>query len=220
MFFNGAIAGIYMARGLTNDSQDFNRRWEQSMRYGHEIAKMALSLNLTQAQIKQNKLLYDEEEIKRETEIAEKNGGEYTLWCEGWTPVDETEVKPFFNIRMKEIRVPVTNPFILMAGKLKMANYEVIKAENGYEISTEVGYMEFGDSLKAVTAPGEICPDIIYGGTSLTASAHESFFSSSSAITHVRKVPKSLPPTPRVISPASEIALRYSGILAFITSTS
>lgn len=70
--FNGAIAGIYMARGLTNDSQDFNRRWEQSMRYGHEIAKMALSLNLTQAQIKQNKLLYDEEEIKRETEIAEK----------------------------------------------------------------------------------------------------------------------------------------------------
>lgn len=170
MFFNGAIAGIYMARGLTNDSQDFNRRWEQSMRYGHEIAKMALSLNLTQAQIKQNKLLYDEEEIKRETEIAEKNGGEYTLWCEGWTPVDETEVKPFFNIRMKEIRVPVTNPFILMAGKLKMANYEVIKAENGYEISTEVGYMEFGDSLKAVTAPGEICPDIIYGGTSLTAS--------------------------------------------------
>ena len=71
---------------------------------------------------------------------------------------------------MKEIRVPVTNPFILMAGKLKMANYEVIKAVNGYEISTEVGYMEFGDSLKAVTAPGEICPDIIYGGTSLTAS--------------------------------------------------
>lgn len=72
MFFNGAIAGIYMARGLTNDSQDFNQRWEQSMRYGHEIAKMALSLNLTEAQIKQNKLLYDEEEIKRETEIAEK----------------------------------------------------------------------------------------------------------------------------------------------------
>lgn len=169
MFFNGAIAGIYMSRGATNDSQDFNRRWEQSMRYGHEIAKMALSLNLTQTQIKQNKLLYDEEAIRRETEIAEKNGGEYTLWCEGWTPVDDAEVKPFFNIRMKEVRVPVTNPFILMAGKLKMANYEVIKTADGYEISTEVGYMEFGDSLKAVTAPGEICPDIIYGGTSLTA---------------------------------------------------
>lgn len=169
MFFNGAIAGIYMSRGATNDSQDFNRRWEQSMRYGHEIAKMALSLNLTQAQIKQNKLLYDEEEIRRETEIAEKNGGEYTLWCEDWTPVADTEIKPFFNIRMNEVRVPVTNPFILMAGKLKMANYEVIKTADGYEISTEVGYMEFGDSLKAVTAPGEICPDIIYGGTSLTA---------------------------------------------------
>ena len=169
MFFNGAIAGIYMARGATNDSQDFNRRWEQSMRYGHEIAKMALSLNLTEAQIKQNKLLYDEDEIRRETEIAEKNGGEYTLWCKDWTPVADTEIKPFFNIRLKEVRVPVTNPFILMAGKLKMANYEVIKTTDGYEISTEIGYMEFGDSLKAVTAPGEICPDIIYGGTSLTA---------------------------------------------------
>lgn len=169
MFFNGAIAGIYMARGLTNDSQNFNRRWEQSMRYGHEIAKIALSLNLTEAEIKKDSLLFNEDEVAREREIAEQNGGEYTLWCEGWTPVEDIEVEPYFNIRMTEVRVPVTNPFILMAGKLKMANYEVIKTEVGYEIVTEVGYLEFGSSVKAVTSPGEICPDIIYGGTSLTA---------------------------------------------------
>lgn len=169
MFINGAIAGIYMSRGASNDSQTLEKRYMQSQRYGEELGRMALSMTLTKEEIMQNKLLYDKDVIAAEMAEAEANGGTYTLWCENWTPVEETEVKPFFNITLKQVCIPVTNPFIRVAGKLNLANYTVLKVDNGYEICTEIGYVQFGDSLKAVMMPGEICQDIVYGGTSLTA---------------------------------------------------
>lgn len=170
MFFNGAIAGIYMARGESNDNQTFTHRSQQSARYGRELGKMALAINMTLDEIKQNKVLYDEEEIARETAIAEENGGGYTLWCENWTPVKSEVVEPIFNIVIKPVYIPVTNPFIILAGKLNLANYKVITAEHhSYEICTEVGYLEIGKQVKAVMMPGEVIQDLIVGGTSLTA---------------------------------------------------
>lgn len=170
MFFNGAIAGIYMARGLTNDGQNLGHRAEQSERYGNELGKIALSLNLTLDEIKKNPVLYNEETIAEETKICEENGEEYTLWCENWTPVKAEKVEPVFNIVLKEVYVPVSNPIILLAGKLNLANYAVIRTEkNTYEICTEIGYLEIGKQVKAVMMPGEICPDLVVGGTSLTA---------------------------------------------------
>lgn len=168
MFINGAIAGIYMSRGATNDSQTLEKRYMQSERYGVELGKMALALTMTKEEIMKDKLLYDEEVIAAETTEAEANGGTYTLWCENWTPVEETVVEPFFNIVIKQVYVPVTNPFIQLAGKLNLANYAVLKTGCGYEICTELGYVEFGNSLKAVMMPGEVCQDLICGGTSLT----------------------------------------------------
>lgn len=169
MFINGAIAGIYMSRGATNDSQDLEKRYMQSERYGVEIGKMALAMTMTKEEIMSDPILYDEDVIAAEMAEAEANGGTYTLWCENWEPVEETVVEPYFNIILKQVYVPVTNPFIQLAGKLNLANYSVLKTGCGYEICTEIGYVEFGDSLKAVMMPGEICQDIVYGGTSLTA---------------------------------------------------
>lgn len=170
MFFNGAICGIYFGRGLTNDSQDMTYRWEQSRRYGYEIAKMTLAMNKTLDEIKADPQLYDEELIAAEMAVAEKNGGGYTLWCDGWTPVEETEVEPFFNIRLGTAEVPVTNNLIKMAGKLNLANYSVIKCGLGkYKINVEIGYIEFGNQLKVCMVPGEFCSDLIAGGNSLTA---------------------------------------------------
>lgn len=170
MFINGAIAGIYMSRGASNDSQDLEKRYMQSERYGVEIGKMALAMTMTKEEIMRNPVLYNEKVIAEETAEAEKNGGQYTLWCENWTPVEETKVEPYFNIVIKQVNVPVTNPFIKLAGKLNLANYTVLKAGfKKYEICTEIGYVEFGNSLKAVMMPGEICQDLVYGGTSLTA---------------------------------------------------
>ncbi len=173
MFFNGAIAGIYIARGATNDSQPDYWRAEQSARYGREMAKIALAMTMTLDEIKTGDLkdiLYNEEVINKEMAYVEENGGEYTLWCENWEPVEEVDVDPIFNIVIKEVFVPVTNPFIILAGKLNLANYKVLKAGfKKYEICTEVGYVEFGRQLKAVMMPGEVVQDLVVGGTSLTA---------------------------------------------------
>lgn len=171
MFFNGAICGIYMGRGLTNDSQPSTYRYEQSQRYGYEMAKIALSLTKTEEEIKADAGLYDQNVIDSEIAYVNENGGDYTLWCENWTPVEEVEVEPYFNIKLSTVMIPVTNSLIKMAGKLNLANYSVIKSKGfgKYKINVEIGYIEFGRQLKVCMVPGEFCADLIKGGTSLTA---------------------------------------------------
>ena len=170
MFFNGAICGIYFGRGKTNDNQSMTYRWEQSRRYGYEIAKMTLGMTKTKEEIMADPDLYDQVLIDKEMAEAEANGGGYTLWCEDWQPVTETAVEPFFNVRLSTVMVPVTNPLIQLAGKLNLANYTVIKQGlMKYAINVEIGYLEFGRQLKVCMVPGELCADLIAGGSSTTA---------------------------------------------------
>lgn len=51
MFFQGAIAGIYMSRSVTGDNVETQQRVEESQRYGYEIARIALSLTKTEEEI-------------------------------------------------------------------------------------------------------------------------------------------------------------------------
>ena len=170
MFFNGAICGIYFGRGPTNDNQNMTYRWEQSRRYGYEIAKMTLGMTKTEEEIMADPDLYDQALIDKEMAEAEANGGGYTLWCENWQPVTETPVEPFFNIRLSTVEVPVTNPLIQLAGKLNLANYTVIKCGLfKYKVNVEIGYLEFGNQLKVCMVPGEMCADLIAGGSSTKA---------------------------------------------------
>ncbi len=170
MFFNGAICAIYMARGKSNDDLKFHHRYEESIRFGREIGRIALSLTKTLDEIKKDKLLYDEAEIATDTELAKRNGGNYTLWCEGWEPVEEKKVKPLLNIRIKEVKIPIMNPLMAAAGKLKLANFKVLTEGKGkYAIYSEIGYIEFGKELKVAMVPGEFCCDLLKGGASLYA---------------------------------------------------
>lgn len=54
IFFQGAIAGIYMARSATGDGVETKQRVEESQRFGFELARIALSLNDTEEQIVAN----------------------------------------------------------------------------------------------------------------------------------------------------------------------
>ena len=162
MFVNGAIAGIYAGRGLTNDGVSLERRYQQSERYGREMGNIALNLTNSYDAIASRA---DWDTINKE--MAE--GGEgYTLWFEGWTPTTERELKPLLNIYITTAMVQVTNPLILLVGKLNLANYAVIKDHHKYYINTEIGYMEMGD-VKVALMPGEIVQDLVAGGASLTA---------------------------------------------------
>lgn len=170
MFFNGAICAIYMSRGASNDGISFDHRYEQSIRYGYELARIALSLTKTEKEIRTDPLLYDEKAVLAETEESQRNGIAYTLWCEYWQPVAECELSPLLNIRLLEVRIPVNNPLIKIVGKLNLASYKVLKEADGtYSVVTEIGYMEWGEKLFIVTVPGEFCADLLTGGKSLTA---------------------------------------------------
>ena len=86
----------------------------------------------------------------------------YTVWYEGWEPVEEVEVEPYLNLYLKQVEIPVSNALIEAVGKLNMANYIVIANEDGsYSTITEVGYMEIGNVFKTVLLPGEICQDLV-----------------------------------------------------------
>ena len=169
MFFNGAICAIYSNRDRALDGHTFAHRYEQSIRYGVEVGKITLALTKSVEEIKNDALLYDEEEIKKDAEKSKENNAEYTLWCENWEPVTETKVEPIFNIRLREVNVPVTSTLMVGVGKLNIANYKMFKDENGYSMFTEIGIIEFGKDIKIAMVPGEFCADLLTGGASLKA---------------------------------------------------
>ena len=166
MFFNGAIAGIYEGRGPASDGVPTERRYEETLRYGHEVANMALNLTNSVEQIEANMTAEEKAVMEEEKKIGGEN---YTLWYEGWTPVEEKVLEPNLNIIIDEVGIKVTNPLIQLVGKLNLVNYTVCK--NGlfeYLIFAEIGYMEIG-GVKVALMPGEIVQDLICGGASLTA---------------------------------------------------
>ncbi|MBQ2973402.1 MAG: hypothetical protein IJE19_03530 [Clostridia bacterium] len=165
MFFNGAIAGIYEGRGPAGDGVPTERRYEETLRYGYEIANMALNLTNTVEQIEANMTDAEKAKIAEEKEIGGEN---YTLWYEGWEPVTEKVLEPNLNILIKEVKIKVTNPLIKLVGKLNLVNYTVCKEGLDYYIFAEIGYMEIG-GVKVAFMPGEIVQDLICGGGSLTA---------------------------------------------------
>ena len=193
MFFQGAIAGIYEKRSVTSDGVETAKRWEETRRYGYEIARIALAMNKSIDEIKADPLLNVEDEI-----AEYGNNGYYSIWYANWdqpigtetvtdadgkettkdiypepgtdwAPVVDIEVEPFLNLTQDIVRVVVSNDLIKAAGKLNLANYTVYhdEATETYFVYTEVGYIEFGNQFKAVLMPGEICQDLIIGGTSL-----------------------------------------------------
>jgi DNA-binding ferritin-like protein len=159
MFFNGAIAGIYIGRVAVKA----DKRVDIASNYGKEIGKMALGLTKTEKEIKADPYLMSLEFTKEQAQEW------YTPWYKGWVPVKEREVEPILNLRLEKVEVHVTNPVIKAAGKLGVVNYIIKKVAKEYFVTTEIGYMEMGKDIKIAFVPGEICTDLIYGGASMTA---------------------------------------------------
>ena len=162
MFFNGAIAGIYIGRISAAKS---DKRVDIAANYGKELGKMVLGLCKTENQIMNDEYLMSLDFTADQVEDW------YVPWYKGWVPAKEREVAPLLNLRLKTVEIPVTNPVIMAAGKLGVVNYLIKKSQNNYYITTEIGYMEMGKDIRIALVPGEICTDLIYGGESLKASA-------------------------------------------------
>ncbi len=163
----GATLGIYSDRGPTNDDVDLPERWMQADRYGKELAYIVMSMTKTEEEIKASPYVKDNEKLQNE--IA--NGGEhYSLWYEDWEPVEETEVEPILNVAAKEVIITVENPVLMLVGKMGLVNHRILDNGDGtYSTPTEVGYAEFGTNIKVAMMPGEISPELIYGGVTMDA---------------------------------------------------
>ena len=80
---------------------------------------------------------------------------------------NDRPVTPLLNIRMAEYRMPVDNPIHLAMFRTGMI--QAVGLRRGVlgpdlDIVTEIGYMELGDDLAAVLAPGEIDHVLCVGG--------------------------------------------------------
>ena len=70
MFFQGAIAGIYMARSATGDNVETHQRVEESQRFGYELARILLSMNITEEEILADDILSNRKEVEENTELV------------------------------------------------------------------------------------------------------------------------------------------------------
>ncbi len=77
---------------------------------------------------------------------------------------EETKVEPLLNIAYKEISLPIDNQILLLAGKASLFENCVKKVDGTYSVVTEIGYMEIGEDLAFAIIPGELAPEIAYGG--------------------------------------------------------
>lgn len=82
----------------------------------------------------------------------------------------EEKLDPVLNIAHTQLLAEVENPLLKAVGKLWLANNKMIvnrKTGQVYTL-TEIGYMELGN-LKFLLQPGETSPELLLGGSNLTA---------------------------------------------------
>lgn len=114
---------------------------------------------------------YPEDLVRDEAIIAEKGDryaglvayGEFLgkLTC---SIVDSEAVSPILNIRFTETFIPINNSIFKLAARGGLLTNTVVKNGFDYETPTEVGYAEFGTTLAVAIIPGELAPEIAFGG--------------------------------------------------------
>lgn len=77
---------------------------------------------------------------------------------------EEREVSPLLNIKYKEVLFPVDNGILLLGCKVGLFEAYVEKKDGEYYVKTEIGYAELGDEFAFAIIPGELAPEIAYGG--------------------------------------------------------
>ncbi len=90
-----------------------------------------------------------------------------------------TPLKPVLNVLLKETLLPADNPLLALLGKLRVINNNITKVTNGedgkdYDLyfPTEIGLAQFGGEMTFALIPGELMPEIAYGGA---LEPHESY---------------------------------------------
>ncbi|MGI6248981.1 MAG: hypothetical protein ACOYJX_06225 [Acutalibacteraceae bacterium] len=85
---------------------------------------------------------------------------------------NDVEVEPLLNVTHAETFFPIQNPILMAAAKLNLLNNTCVHTTGRLEdalLVTELGYAEFGTKFAIAMVPGEMCPEIAWGGAKTAA---------------------------------------------------
>lgn len=77
---------------------------------------------------------------------------------------NEEKLAPVLNIRLTEVALTADNPVHILAVREGIVDSVVTKNGGDFTVITEVGYMELGNKVGVAMIPGEIAPEILWGG--------------------------------------------------------
>lgn len=77
---------------------------------------------------------------------------------------NDEELEPVLNIAMKEVPITADNQILALAVRLGIVDSLVTKGGKDFTLITELGYMELGNKIGVLLAPGEMAPEILWGG--------------------------------------------------------
>ncbi|MCQ2462437.1 MAG: hypothetical protein MJ177_03410 [Clostridia bacterium] len=88
----------------------------------------------------------------------------YTLGALICTIDNDEQLDPVLNIKHSEVVVKADGQVLILAVREGLINSVVAKDGLGYVIISELGYMELGNKVGIFLTPGEIAPEIFFGG--------------------------------------------------------
>ncbi len=73
-------------------------------------------------------------------------------------------VKPILNVAHAQVDFEVNNFVFLLAERAGLCNVKAFKEEGRIYLTSEIGFIEIGKNIKVIEAPGEVMPELVYGG--------------------------------------------------------
>lgn len=74
------------------------------------------------------------------------------------------EVEPILNVAHAQVDFEVNNFIFLLAERAGLCNVKAFKEDNRIYLTSEIGLIEIGKNIKIIEAPGEVMPELVYGG--------------------------------------------------------
>lgn len=73
-------------------------------------------------------------------------------------------VKPVLNVTHSQVDLELDNFVFKLAERTGIVSAKAYKQDGKVMLTTEIGYAEIGENIKILMMPGEIFPEIVYGG--------------------------------------------------------
>ncbi len=77
---------------------------------------------------------------------------------------NDRQLAPVLNIKLQEMFISADNEILTLAVREGLINSVVARDGLKYKLVSEIGYMELGNELGILLAPGELAPEILWGG--------------------------------------------------------